>query len=91
MNVAAVNSAEMESQPVLSGNGDTLWFTRRYRGTPAVFRSAKVDGAWRKPELIVSQFAGDAAADDRGDLYFVHHYFEDGRMIEADIYVARRK
>ncbi len=26
--------------------------------------------------------------DDDGNLYFVHHYFVDGEMVEADIYVA---
>jgi hypothetical protein len=26
-----------------------------------------------------------------GNIDFVHHYFKDGKMIEADIYVAHRK
>ena len=41
--------------------------------------------------LIVSQFAGEPTLDDAGNLYFVHHYFEHGQMIEADIYVAYKK
>jgi len=41
--------------------------------------------------LILSQFAGEPSLDREGNIYFVHHYFEDGKMIEADIYVAYRK
>ena len=59
--------------------------------TPAIFRSKKVNGAWGEPELIVSQFAGEPTLDDAGNLYFVHHYFEYGEMIGADIYVVYRK
>jgi len=41
---------------------------------------------------IVSNFAGEPALDAQGNLYFVHHYFTaDGKMIEADIYVAYKK
>jgi len=29
--------------------------------------------------------------DDTGNIYFTHHYFEDGVKIEADIYVAYKK
>jgi hypothetical protein len=39
----------------------------------------------------VSQFAGEPTLDDAGNLYFVHHFYEDGVKIEADIYIARRK
>jgi len=42
-------------------------------------------------ELIVSQFAGEPTLDDNRNLYFTHHYFIDGEMIEADIYYAERK
>jgi hypothetical protein len=60
-------------------------------GTPALYRSMRVNNAWSEPELIVSQFAGEPTLDDSGNLYFVHHYFENNVMIEADIYIARRK
>jgi hypothetical protein len=60
-------------------------------GTPGIFRSVMNDRTWGQPELIVSQFAGEPTLDDAGNLYFVHHYYEDGVMIEADIYVAYRK
>jgi hypothetical protein len=49
------------------------------------------DGEWGTPELIVSRFAGEPTLDPQGNLYFVHHYYEDGKMIEADIYMATKK
>jgi len=88
VNLEAVNTTEHEGQPFISSDGNELWFTRRHRGTPGIFRSMKVDGNWQKPELIVSQFAGEPTLDDAGNLYFVHHFFEDNQMIEADIYLA---
>ncbi len=91
VNVEAVNTADSEGFPFVSSDGNVLWFTRTYLGTPGIFRSVKVNGNWGKPELIVSQFAGEPTLDDAGNLYFVHHYFEDGQKIEADIYVAYKK
>jgi hypothetical protein len=91
VNIRAVNTGESDSRPFVSANGRELWFTRTFRGSPAVFRSVREEGAWAEPELIVSQFAAEPTLDDAGDLYFVHHFFEHGTMIEADIYVARRK
>ena len=76
---------------VLAQDGEELWFTRFYRGSPAIFRSVMVGGEWQGPELIVSQFAGESTMDNAGNLYFTHHYYRDGEMIEADIYVARKK
>jgi len=29
--------------------------------------------------------------DSNGNIYFVHHFYKNGEMIEADIYVAYRK
>jgi hypothetical protein len=91
VNVEAVNSSVMDGYPCISPDGDVLWFTRTYRGTPGIFRSRKRDGVWSTPEMIVSQFAGEPSVDRAGNLYFVHHFFENGVMIEADIYVAQRK
>ena len=90
-NIAVVNSPETDGWPYLSPDGNELWFTRIYLGTPAIFRSIKVNGQWGEPELIVSQFAGEPAFDGEGNLYFCHHYFKDGVMLEADIYIARKK
>ncbi|MBS3749998.1 MAG: PD40 domain-containing protein [Anaerolineales bacterium] len=90
-NVAAVNTPENESRPFITADGQALWFTRQYKGTPAIFRSARQAGGWGKPELILSQFAGEPTLNPSGDIYFVHHYFKEGEMIEVDIYVAYKK
>ena len=67
-----------------------MFFTRTHLGTPDIFRSLKVNGTWTEPELIVSQFAGEPTLDSEGNLYFTHHFYEDGEMIEADIYYCDR-
>lgn len=90
VNIEAVNSEAMDGYPFITEDGNEMWFTRTYLGTPAIFRSVKVNGSWSEPELIVSQFAGEPTLDTDGNLYFVHHYYEEGVMIEADIYVAYR-
>jgi len=91
MNVAAVNTAGDETRPFVARGGQELWITRWYQGTPAIFRSKLLDGQWQEAELIVSRFAGEPTLDAQGNVYFVHHFFVDGVMIEADIYVAYRK
>lgn len=87
-NIAAVNSVVDEGWPFLSTDGKTLWFSRFYQGTPAIFRSQLVDGRWGDPELVISQFAGEPTLDNAGNLYFVHHFVVDGEIKDADIYVA---
>jgi len=89
--LTAVNTAEREGWPYLSPDGSELWFTRTHQGAPAIFRSLAIDGEWSEPELVVSRFAGEPTLDAAGNLYFVHHFVVDGRIIEADIYVARRR
>lgn len=89
-NVTAVNSPDNEGWPFVSPDGNELWITRTYLGSPALFRSVKVDYQWQEPELIISQFAGEAAVDNQGNVYFTHHYYKDGVMLEADIYVASK-
>ncbi len=91
VNIETVNSAEDEGYPYLSVDGKELWFTRTYLGTPAVFRSVKINGTWQSPELIVSQFAGEPTLDSLGNVYFVHHFYKEGVMLEADIYIAYRR
>lgn len=91
VNVEAVNTAEDEGWPFITQDGNELWFTRTYMGSPAIFRSSKVNGSWSEPELIISQFAAEPSIDNQGNIYFAHHYFRDGEMIEADIFVAYRK
>jgi hypothetical protein len=43
------------------------------------------------PELIISQFAGEPSIDNEGNIYFTHHFFQEGKMIEADIYIAEKQ
>ena len=82
----------MKGWPYVTHDGKELWFTRTYLGSPAVYRSVKVNGTWSGPELIISQFAGEPSVDGDGNIYFVHHsYTADSRMIEADIYITQRK
>ena len=90
-NIEAINTKENEGWPFLTVDGSELWFTRSYRGSPAIFRSRRVNGRWQEPELIISQFAGEPSLDAEGNIYFVHHFFKDGKMIEADIYVAYKR
>ncbi|MFA5077455.1 MAG: hypothetical protein WC488_03440 [Candidatus Micrarchaeia archaeon] len=90
-NVGIVNSPENEGWPFLSQDRGELWLTRTVNGTPAVLRSRNVNGSWTEPELIISQFAGEASLDDEGNIYFTHHFYRNGTMIEADIYVAGKK
>ena len=78
--------------PYVTQDGKELWFTRTCLGSPAIYRSVKVNGMWGEPELIISQFAGEPSVDGDGNIYFVHHFYTaDSRMIEADIYTAQRK
>lgn len=91
VNFEITNSAENEGWPYLSQDGNEFWFTRFYLGSPALFRSKKISGEWAEPELIVSQFAGEPTLDNAGNLYFTHHFYDNGTMLEADIYVAHKK
>lgn len=91
VNISVVNSEGVDGWPCISYDGTELWFTRIYEGSPAIFRSKMVSDTWTEPELILSRFAGEPTLDKEGNLYFTHHFFENGEMIEADIYVAMRK
>lgn len=90
-NIDSVNSPDNEGYPYISPDGNEMWINKWYMGSPGTFRSRLVDGEWTTPELIVSWFAGEPNLDAEGNIYFVHHYYEEGEMIEADIYVAYRK
>lgn len=86
-NLENVNSEYDEGWPALNPDEDELWITKNY----GIWRSKKVNGEWQEPEEIVSNLAGEATIDQQGNVYFTHHYFEDDKMIEADIYVAYKK
>lgn len=88
-NINILNTVDYEGWPYINEDKTELWFTRVYLGSPAVFRSKKINNSWSEPELIVSQFAGEPTLDNQGNLYFVHHFYNNkSEMLEADIYVA---
>ena len=87
INVSVVNTPDGEGWPAISPDGGELWFYRNY----AIWRSKKVNGEWQAAEQIVSSFAGEPSIDSAGNLYFVHHFYINDKMIEADIYVAYKK
>jgi len=92
--IDAVNTIDNEGWPFVTRDGEELWFTRFYLGSPAIFRSKLVNGEWQEPELIISQFAGESSMDEAGNIYFTHHFYNgdsEAGMLEADIYVAMRK
>ena len=89
--IATVNTDLDDSRPALSPDGQELWFTRTHLGTPAIFRSKWTGAVWGEPELIISQFAGEPSIDAQGNIYFTHHFFTDGNMVEADIYMVKKK
>lgn len=91
VNLRALNTPGMEDFPFLTPDGQEIWFTRTVQGTPAVYRSLWEGAGWEPPELVLSQFAGEPTLDAAGNLIFVHHYVENGIMIEADLYIAYRK
>jgi hypothetical protein len=90
-NLSAVNTPNTEGWPFLSQDGRELWFTRQYNGSPGIFRSIRTESGWTEAELILSQFAGEPTLDRGGNLYFVHHFYQEEQMIEADIYVSYRE
>jgi len=90
-NIEVVNTVDTEGWPFITQDGNELWITRWYQGSPAIFCSKKINGQWTEPELIISQFAGEPSLDKDGNLYFTHHFYWDAKMLEADIYVAYRK
>lgn len=91
INLVEINTPELDGFPFLSPNSSELWFTRTYQGTPAIYRSLWEGKNWGEPQLVISQFAGEPTLDTAGNLYFVHHYYLDGKMVEADIYTAHKK
>ena len=87
-----VNTIDDESRPYVTSNGEELWYTANsqhgYPG-PSIWRSLKqTDGSWGAGEEIIACFAGEPTLDTEGNIYFTHHFFDGGVMVEADIYVA---
>jgi hypothetical protein len=91
VNLEELNTEVVEGWPFLSEDESELWFLRWYKGCPAIFRSKWNESSWGGPELIISQFAAEVSMDNNGNLYFSHHFIENGTMLDADIYVAYKK
>jgi hypothetical protein len=87
VNVAAVNTPDADGWPALSPDDTELWLTRNY----GLWRSKNVGGIWQPPEQIIASLAGEASVDEAGNVYFIHHYYKNDQMIEADVYVAYKK
>ncbi|NYZ76855.1 PD40 domain-containing protein [Candidatus Micrarchaeota archaeon] len=87
VNVEAVNTERNDGWPALNPAEDELWITRDY----GIWRSKSVNGSWTEPELIVSALAGEATIDNEGNVYFTHHFYENDTMLEADIYMIKKK
>jgi len=90
-NLTTINSEADDSRPFLSMDGQELWFTRTYQGSPAIYCSQWDGEQWGSPELVISQLAGEPTLDPEGNIYFVHHFVRDGSIVDADIYIAIKK
>lgn len=86
-NVSAVNTSGDEGWPALTPDENELWTYKDY----ALWRSKKVDDEWSKPVKMFSPLAGEATIDNEGNVYFIHHFYKNDVMLEADIYVAKKK
>jgi hypothetical protein len=77
------------------GDGDTLWYTHEGSASghgPSIWRAHRTAEGWSSPEEVVTGYVGDPGIDASGDLYFTHLFYDaEGRKIEADIYVCRRR
>jgi hypothetical protein len=89
-NLVAVNSEYSDGWPFVSEDGTELWFTRSV-GAPELYRSIRKNGEWTEPVKMFSAFSGEASLDLEGNVYFTHHYYKDDKMLEADIFIARKK
>ena len=72
----------------VTADGSELWYSHNVN----IYRAITKGSEWSNPELIVSNWVGDPAMDDQGNLYFTHHYFSmEMQRIEADIYVCYKR
>jgi hypothetical protein len=89
-NISIVNTPYSDGWPFVTSDGKELWITRG-NGAPELWRSLKVNGEWSAPVKMFSHFSGEASLDNEGNVYFTHHFYQDDQMLEADIYIARKK
>jgi hypothetical protein len=86
-NLVVVNSGGSEGWPCVTEDGGELWFSRDY----GIWRSLRVEGEWQEPVRMFFPLTGEPSVDEEGNVYFVHHFYKDNVMLEADIYVAAKK
>jgi len=95
------NEDVQDSQPWLSADCDTLYFTSnrhkigRYFDGPGIFRSQRLgEDAWSEPELMVTSrvAVGDPAltADGR-TMFFVQHFEKDGEFRTGLFFTQKRR
>ncbi len=89
-NLAILNTPSTEGWPFISPDGNELWLTRAH-GAPELWRSKRINGEWTEPQKMFSLFSGEASMDNKGNIYFTHHFFKKNFMLEADIYVAYKR
>ncbi len=89
-NLAILNTPSTEGWPFISPDGNELWLTRAH-GAPELWRSKRINGEWTEPQKMFSLFSGEASMDNKGKIYFTHHFFKNNVMLEADIYVAYKR
>ena len=94
-----VNTAGDEGYPYLTPDGLELWTTAGL-SDPAIYRSTRQGWdavnqvwTWGTPDLILSQYAGEATLDAQRNIYFTHHLWDvsAGHLAESDIYVAHHR
>lgn len=96
--LSTINTDQAENMPFVSEDGKELWYCYApingdSYGPPFVYRSVWTGSGWGAPERVLESLAGEPTLDNAGNLYFVHHYWDDATnsMLEADIYVCYRK
>ncbi len=89
---APINSAAWESQPSLSADGQTLYFTSNRSKNKDIWKSKRLaDGTWSNPEKLSINTAGHEEGPfihaDGQTLYFTSTGYPG--MGEADLYMSR--
>jgi hypothetical protein len=93
---APPNDTATQMMPAFGPHEGELWWngtSGQGQPGPAVWRSTMEDGVWGQAQEVISSFAGEPTITDDGDIIFVHHYYSEGpgEMLEADLYIARRR
>ncbi len=89
-----VNTSHEETQPFLTQDGNTLYFTRAVDSVPGIYQSNYQAGTgWSEPELIISSSIAvgePTLTSDGNELYFVHLFQMPDGSYNADVMVTRK-